>query len=60
VVEVIVITLDKNESDSKMIKEICKRLKVSKKRNIELVCVNREGKLKGRDQTWVDYLAGLT
>lgn len=55
--KVIVVTLDSYEEDGKIIKGICRKLKVANSSNVELIKVDYSGIVSGTDKKWTDYLA---
>lgn len=55
--KVIVVTLASYEEDGKIIKGICRKLKVANSSNVELIKVDYSGIVSGTDKKWTDYLA---
>ena len=48
---------ERNEEDGKIIKGICRKLKVANSSNVELIKVDYSGIVTGTDKKWTDYLA---
>lgn len=53
---VIVVTLDSND-DSIVIKNICRKLKISNTSNVNIIKVDQSGIVSGTNIKWTDYLA---
>jgi hypothetical protein len=55
--EIVVVTLDKHQSDEAVAKDIARKLKVSKVSNISIVQVDTTGKNIQNQKVWTEHLA---
>ena len=51
--KIIIVTLDTSTCN---VKEYAHKLKTLKSDNIQLICVNKEGRVPGTDKTWIDEI----
>ena len=54
--EIVVVTLDKQQSDDAVAKSIAQKLKVTKRGNISIIQVDKNGKHLRDQKVWTDHL----